>query len=58
MNDELDEFTAQLNSAGEEKPKAAPAGAKGPGGAPPNMTPQSADGPIEGSQGDARKNGC
>lgn len=40
MNDELDEFTAQLNSAGEEKPKAAPAGAKGPGGAPPNMTPQ------------------
>ena len=43
MSDELDEFTTQLNSAGEEKPKAAPGGApagvpKGPGGQP--LTPQ------------------
>ena len=42
MSDELDEFTAQLNSAGNDKPQAV---AKGPGGAPPagappNLSPQ------------------
>jgi hypothetical protein len=43
MSDELDEFTAQLNSAGDDKPKANPGGQVAPGGRPagqPQMTPQ------------------
>jgi hypothetical protein len=40
MNDELDEFTAQLNNTTEEKPQAAaPTGAK-PGAPQQQLTPQ------------------
>jgi hypothetical protein len=38
MSDELDEFTAQLNSAGDDKPQA-PAGGPGKPGQP-QLTPQ------------------
>ena len=42
MSDELDEFTAQLNSAGNDKAQPVAKGAPGApaAGAPPNMTPQ------------------
>jgi hypothetical protein len=40
MSDELDEFTAQLNSAGNDKPQQAAKGPGGQAGAPPAASPQ------------------